>query len=60
MDLTGNIKTGTISSTLLVLLFKIDTEDLLSTIILASIGAVVSFTISVLMERVFKKKKKTE
>jgi hypothetical protein len=58
MDQAGNIKNGTVSSTLLVLLFSIDTEELLSTIILAAIGAIVSFIISVLLERVFRKKKK--
>jgi hypothetical protein len=58
MDQAGNIKNGTIGSTLLVLLFSIDTEELLSTIILAAIGAIVSFIISVLLERVFRKKKK--
>ena len=58
MDQAGNIKNGTIGSTLLVLLFSIDTEEVLSTIILAAIGAIVSFMISVLLERVFRKKKK--
>jgi mannitol-specific phosphotransferase system IIBC component len=58
MDQAGNIKNGTIGSILLVLLFSIDTEELLSTIILAAIGAIVSFMISVLLERVFRKKKK--
>ena len=58
MDQTGNIKNGTIGSTLLVLLIHIDTEELLSTIILAAIGAIVSFMISVILERVFRKKKK--
>jgi uncharacterized membrane protein len=50
-------KMGVISSTFMVLLFAIDTEQLLSTIILAAIGAVVSFLISLILERLFKRQK---
>jgi hypothetical protein len=50
-------KAGIISSTFLVLLFAIDTEELVSTIILAAIGASVSFGISFVLERLFKKKR---
>ena len=49
-------KMGIISSTFMVLLFAIDTEELLSTIILAGIGATVSFIISQILEKLYKRK----
>jgi hypothetical protein len=44
-----NTKTGTASGTLLVLLLKINLADLLSTALLAAVGATTSFLISVLL-----------
>jgi len=37
---------GTLSGTLLTVLATIDTEDVLKTVVLAGIGAIVSFTMS--------------
>ena len=48
-------KTGTVSGTLLVILSSIQFADVLETMILATIGAVVSFVVTVVLRRVFKK-----
>ncbi len=48
-------KAGTISGTLLTLLANIDNEDLLKTAILAGVGALVSFSVTVLLKFVVKK-----
>ncbi len=48
--LNSNTKTGTICGTLLVLLFKLNGEDLLVSAILAGTGAAVSFLVSVLLK----------
>ena len=57
--LNNNTKTGTLCGTMLVLLFKINSEDLLVSAVLAATGAAVSFGVSVflkwLMERIRKK-----
>ncbi|MBC7534680.1 MAG: hypothetical protein H7258_03190 [Ferruginibacter sp.] len=51
----ANTRVGTCSGTLLVLLFKINNEELLTTVILAGLGAVVSFGTSVLLKCLMKK-----
>ena len=43
-------KAGTIGGTLLTVAINIDVSDILQTVILASIGAIVSFSISVLLK----------
>ncbi len=48
-------RTGTLGGTLLVVILNIDTTQLLSTIILAATGAVVSFVMSVLCKYAWKK-----
>ena len=51
-------KSGTISGTLLSIIFSIDNEDLLKTGILAAVGALVSFGVTLFLKfliRLFKK-----
>ena len=48
-------RTGTVSGTLLVILSSIRFADILETMILAAIGAVVSFLVTVVLRRVFRK-----
>lgn len=52
----SSTRAGTISGTFLVLLFNVNLEELLSTAIIAAVGAVVSFLVSILLKCVFKKK----
>lgn len=47
--LSTNTRAGTIGGTLLVLLFKINISDLLTSAILAAVGATVSFGVSILL-----------
>lgn len=51
----NNTKAGTAGGTLLTVFFNIRSEDLLKTIILAGIGAAVSFSITLLLKHLFKK-----
>ncbi|MBC7537073.1 MAG: hypothetical protein H7258_15390 [Ferruginibacter sp.] len=51
--LNGNTKTGTLCGTMLVLLFKLNSEDLLVSAVLAATGAAVSFLVSVLLKYVW-------
>ena len=51
MDLDHSIKNGTISGTILSIAGAITTGDVFKTIILASIGAIVSFVISNILKR---------
>lgn len=48
---------GTVGGTLLVLLLHISSEEVLKTALLAAIGAVVSFSVSFLLNRMVKKRK---
>ena len=48
---------GTASGTFLSVLPNLNSDDLLKTILLGVIGAVVSFSISILLKRVFRKEK---
>ena len=54
----SSTKAGTIGGTLLTLLANIDSEDLLKTGILAAIGAVVSFTVTISLKFLIKRLKK--
>lgn len=54
----NNTKAGTAGGTLLTVFFNIRSEDLIKTIILAGIGAAVSFSITIFLKYVFKKIKK--
>ena len=54
----SSTKAGTIGGTLLTLLANIDSEDLLKTGILAAIGAVVSFTVTIFLKFLIKRLKK--
>ncbi|MEO8769977.1 MAG: hypothetical protein ABI402_07825 [Ferruginibacter sp.] len=48
--LNSNTKTGTLCGTMLVLLFKLNSEDLAVSAVLAATGATVSFLVSVLLK----------
>ena len=50
-------RTGTMSGTFLVILSSIQFADIVQTTILAVIGAAVSFVVTVLLKRVFRKRK---
>ena len=54
----SSTKAGTIGGTLLSFLANIDNEDLLKTGILAAIGAVVSFTVTIFLKFLIKRLKK--
>lgn len=47
---------GTIGGTVLTVVVNIQAQDIIKTAILATIGAVVSFGVSVVLKSVFKKK----
>ncbi|MDD3003457.1 MAG: hypothetical protein PHH66_00890 [Flavobacterium sp.] len=49
---------GTAGGTFLSIVPNLNSEDLIKTVILATVGAVVSFSISVLLKSLFKKHKK--
>jgi hypothetical protein len=49
---------GTAGGTFLSIVPNLNSEDLIKTVILATVGAVVSFSISVLLKYLFKKHKK--
>jgi hypothetical protein len=51
-------KAGTIGGTFLSIFFNIDNEDLLKTGILAAIGAVVSFSVTLFLKFLIKRMKK--
>ena len=53
----GGTIAGTVSGTALTVLVNIGSSDILKTAMLAAIGAVVSFSISVLLKRAFKPRK---
>ncbi|MEI2749795.1 MAG: hypothetical protein V9E88_13685 [Ferruginibacter sp.] len=54
----SSTKVGTASGTLLTILFNIHVHDILKTIVLAAIGAVVSFSVSLALKYLAKKLKK--
>ena len=51
-------RTGTVSGTLLVILSSIRINDLLETIVLAATGAVVSFLVTLVLRRLFRKRER--
>ena len=51
-------RTGTACGTLLVILATINFADLLQTFLVAAVGAAASFVVTLVLKRVFKKKKK--
>lgn len=50
-------RAGTIGGTLLVLLLRIGSEEVLKTAVLAAVGAVVSFGVSFLLNKLVKRRK---
>jgi hypothetical protein len=53
----GNIRSGTIGGTVLVLLLQLTTSEMLKTAVLAAIGAAVSFIVSLLLKWLVRKLK---
>jgi len=58
MDSDFSLRTGTASGTLLSVMPNILSEDIAKTIILAVVGAVVSFSVTLLLKWVSRSKKK--
>jgi hypothetical protein len=58
MENTISLRTGTAAGTLLSILPNLFSEDILKTIVLAALGATVSFTVSLLLKWISKFKKK--
>ena len=58
MENSISLRTGTAAGTLLSILPNLFSEDILKTIVLAAIGATVSFTVSLLLKWIMKFKKK--
>ncbi len=54
----NSTKAGTVGGTLLTILVNINSADLLKTVILASLGAVVSFSVTLLLKVLIKRFKK--
>jgi mannitol-specific phosphotransferase system IIBC component len=54
---TGNTFVGTISGTLLVVITNLTTGEILKTAILAAIGAVISFIVTKLIHKLWKRNK---
>jgi len=52
VDSDDGTKAGTIGGTILTIVYNIKLADIEKTIVLASIGAVVSFTISIILKKV--------
>ena len=50
-------KAGTIGGTLFVLLLHITSEEVFKTALLAAVGAVVSFSVSYLLNRIIKRRR---
>lgn len=55
METNNSIKTGTVGGTLLTLFATVHEGDILKTMVLAAIGAVVSFCVSLLLKIVVKR-----
>jgi hypothetical protein len=58
MENSISLRTGTAAGTLLSILPNLFSEDILKTIVLAALGATVSFTVSLLLKWIAKFKKK--
>ncbi len=54
MNANNTIRNGTLGGTLLTIVATINQEDIFKTAILAAVGAVVSFAVSLLLKRVVK------
>jgi mannitol-specific phosphotransferase system IIBC component len=54
----GSTKAGTFGGTLLVLLMHLSSEEVLKTVLLAAIGAVVSFMVSMVLKEVVRRGRK--
>lgn len=52
----GGTVTATLGGTMLTVAVHIASEDILKTVILAALGAVVSYLVSLLMKRLFRRK----
>jgi len=50
---------GTVSGTVLTVLVNIGSSDVIKTVILAALGAVVSFSVSMLLKWLFKQRKQS-
>ncbi|WP_225738102.1 hypothetical protein [Flavobacterium sp. PL002] len=57
MSVTISTKVNTAGGTLLSLVPHLHSEDVLKTVVLAFVGAVVSFTVSLLLKIIMKKRK---
>lgn len=55
METNINTKTGTVGGTLLTVLYNIHQEDLAKTVVLAAIGAIVSFSVSLALKAIVKR-----
>ena len=51
-----SLRTGTISGTMLSMVPNIFSEDIIRTIILAAVGAIASFLVSICLRRIFKER----
>lgn len=51
------LKTGTAGGTLTILFANIDANDLVKTVVLAAVGAMVSLVVSFVLKKMFGKKK---
>lgn len=58
MDVNISLRTGTVSGTVLSVLPNIFSEDIFKTVVLAAIGAIVSFTITLTLKWLTNFKKK--
>jgi mannitol-specific phosphotransferase system IIBC component len=58
MSANNQLAIGTAGGTFLSVLSNIHSADIIKTVLLAALGAIVSFTISLLLKRVIKKHKK--
>ncbi|GAA4764299.1 hypothetical protein GCM10023230_12310 [Flavobacterium hankyongi] len=58
MESNNTIHVGTAAGTVLSIVPNISSEDVLKTIVLAIVGAIVSFTVSLLLKRLTKSKNK--
>ena len=50
----NNTRIGTLGGTLVVLLFKVNMDEIMQTAFMAAVGATVSFGISVLLRHIFR------
>lgn len=57
--IAGGTIAGTVSGTALTVIANIGSADILKTVILAALGAVVSFSVSLLLKWLFKSRKRS-